>query len=109
MRKTDSVHPRQVNDVRVKLAHFIKADPDEVAIVTNTTEGINFVVNGLDLKEGDEALMSDLEHPGGTQPWRMKAKRHMVSIKDFHIGVPPKDVDLLVAGVCECLKAAGRK
>ncbi len=88
--------PELVNDVRAKLARFIHADPDEVAIVTNTTEGMNFIANGLDLKEGDEVLMSDLEHPGGTHPWRLKAKRFGISVKEFHLGVPPKDVDEIV-------------
>jgi len=88
--------PQLVDDVRVNLAQFIHADPDEVAITRNTTEGINFVVNGLDLKEGDEVLMSDLEHPGGINPWRLKAKRYGIAVKEFHLGVPPKDVNEIV-------------
>lgn len=88
--------PQLVDDVRVKLAQFIHADPDEVAITRNTTEGINFVVSGLDLKEGDEVLMSDLEHPGGINPLRLKAKRYGVVVKEFHLGVPPKGVDEIV-------------
>jgi len=88
--------PGLVDDVRVKLAQFIGADADEVAIVTNTTEGMSFVANGLDLKDGDEVLASNLEHPGGTHPWRLKAKRAGISIKEFQIGVPPKSVDEIV-------------
>lgn len=88
--------PDLVNNVRVRLAQFIKAGPDEVAITRNTTEGINFVVNGLDLKEGDEVVMSDLEHPSAFHPWRLKAKRYGITIKEFHLGVPPKDVDEVV-------------
>lgn len=88
--------PQLVNDVRVKLAQFIHADPDEVAITRNTTEGINFVANGLDLKEGDEVVMSDLEHPSGIHPWRLKAKRYGIAVKEFHLGVPPRDVDEIV-------------
>jgi selenocysteine lyase/cysteine desulfurase len=88
--------PELVNEVRAKLARFIKADPDEVAIVRNTTEGMNFIANGLDLRDGDEVLMSDLEHPGGIHPWRLKSKRCGISIKEFHLGVPPRDVDEIV-------------
>ncbi|MCK7519542.1 MAG: aminotransferase class V-fold PLP-dependent enzyme [Ignavibacteriales bacterium] len=36
--------------VRPKLAAFVGASPDEVALTSNTTEGLNLVVNGLDLK-----------------------------------------------------------
>ena len=61
--------------VRTKLAAFVNASPDEVAITSNTTEGLNFVVNGLDLEKGDEVLMSNLEHPGHVGPWKLKEKR----------------------------------
>ena len=88
--------PSLVDGVRVKLAQFIKADADEVAITRNTTEGINFFVHGLDLNNGDEVVMSDLEHPGGVNPWKMKAKRYGVTVKEFHLGVPPRDVDEIV-------------
>jgi len=88
--------PNLVDGVRTRLAAFINASPDEVAITRNTTEGMNFVANGLDLKQGDEVLMSDLEHPGGTHPWRLKAKRHGIVIKEFHLGVPPRDTDEIV-------------
>jgi len=27
------------------------------------------------MKPGDEVLMTDQEHPGGLQPWRLRAKR----------------------------------
>ncbi|MEW5816498.1 MAG: aminotransferase class V-fold PLP-dependent enzyme [Spirochaetota bacterium] len=40
-------------DVRHKLARFINASPEEVVITHNTTEGLNFAVSGLDMKEGD--------------------------------------------------------
>ena len=49
--------PRKVEEVRRKVAEFINADPEEVAITRNTTEGLNFIANGLDLKEGDEVIV----------------------------------------------------
>ena len=38
--------------VRKKLAAFIHASPDEVSLTSNTTEGINLIVNGLDYEGG---------------------------------------------------------
>jgi len=73
---TYSFIPRKKDEVRNKLARFINASPDEVVMTRNTTEGMNFVANGLDLKEGDEVLLSTMEHPGGTHPWRLKEKRY---------------------------------
>ena len=88
--------PRKKEEVRAKLARFINASPDEVVMTRNTTEGMNFVANGLDLKEGDEVLLSSMEHPGGTHPWRLKEKRYGIKIKEVPLGLPPKSVDEIV-------------
>ena len=85
--------PYQLEDVRRKVAAFIGADADEVAILRNTTEGMNFVSNGLDMQEGDEVLLSSMEHPGGTHPWKIKEKRFGITIKEVPIGLPPKSID----------------
>jgi selenocysteine lyase/cysteine desulfurase len=77
--------------VRTKAAAFIGADVDEVALTHNTTEGMNFIANGLDLKAGDEILMTFHEHPGGLQPWRLKAKRHGVVLKEVRFPLPLND------------------
>src|SRR5918995_203969 len=45
-------------EVRAKAAAFVGANPDEIALLRNTTEGVGFIVNGLDLKAGDEILMT---------------------------------------------------
>jgi selenocysteine lyase/cysteine desulfurase len=95
--------PRKLEEVRVKLANFINASADEVVITRNTTEGMNFVANGLDLKEGDEVLMSSLEHPGGIHPWKLKAKRYGIVVKEVPIGVPPKGVEEIVNAFKEAI------
>lgn len=82
----------EVEDVRQKMARFINASPDEVVLTRNTTEGMNFFANGLEMEPGDEVLMSNLEHPGGIHPWRLKAARHGITIKEVPIGVPPSSV-----------------
>lgn len=88
--------PRKKDEVRTKLAKFINASPEEVVITRNTTEGMNFVANGLDLKEGDEVLLSSMEHPGGTHPWKLKEKRYGIKVKEVPIGLPPKSVNEIV-------------
>ncbi len=84
---------RKKNEVRIKLAQFINASPDETVINRNTTEGMNFVANGLDMKPGDEVLISDMEHPAGIHPWRLKEKRYGITVKEVPIGLPPKNVN----------------
>lgn len=83
-------------EVRDKVARFLGAAPEEIVLTRNTTEGMNFVANGLELEPGDEILMSDMEHPGGIHPWRLKAKRYGVTIKEVPLGLPPSSVDEVV-------------
>jgi len=88
--------PSQIEGVRREVAAFIDASPEEVAIVRNTTEGMNFVANGLDMQAGDEVLISSMEHPGGTHPWKIKEKRYGIKITEVPIGLPPQSVDEFV-------------
>lgn len=60
---------RRVYEVTQKAANFLGANPDEIGLTRNTTEGMNIIARGLPLKQGDEILMSTHEHVGGTIPW----------------------------------------
>jgi len=88
--------PTFKESVRQKLAAFINASADEVALTSNTTEGLNLVINGLDLKDGDEVLTSNFEHPGHLGPWTLKEKRAGVVLKKVGFAVTPKSVDEIV-------------
>ena len=88
--------PSLKDEVRNKLANFIGASPDEIAINRNTTEGMNLIAGGLDLEEGDEVLITTMEHPAGYHPWKMKEKRDGIKIIEVPIGSPPKNVDEII-------------
>ncbi|MBN2246092.1 MAG: aminotransferase class V-fold PLP-dependent enzyme [Candidatus Aminicenantes bacterium] len=90
--------PRKKEEVRGKVAAFIHADPDEVVLNRNTTEGMNFVANGLDLGPDDEVIISTMEHPGGTHPWKLKEKRYGIKLKEVPIGLPPNSIEEFVQG-----------
>jgi len=78
-------------DVRTKAAAFVGADREEIALLRNTTEGMAFITNGLDLGAGDEVLLTFHEHPGGLEPWKLKAKRHGVVLKQVKFPIPTPD------------------
>jgi selenocysteine lyase/cysteine desulfurase len=50
-------------------AQLINADPAEVALVRNTTEGINFVAEGFPWHEGDNVVTLADEFPSNLFPW----------------------------------------
>ena len=64
---------------RVKVAAWIGAtDPSELIWTRGTTEAINLVANawGLDhVREGDEILISVMEHHSNIVPWQLLARR----------------------------------
>lgn len=78
------------NEYRDPLGKFVGADRDEIALVRNATEANNYIANGFEMKAGDEVLMSDQEHPGGEQPWQLRAKRYGIVVKKYQIPLPPK-------------------
>jgi L-cysteine/cystine lyase len=51
-----------VQEARSALGSLIGATPDEVALLTTTTEGVNIVLRGLGLSPGDQVLTCNLEH-----------------------------------------------
>ena len=91
--------PRQgrlPEDVRDKVASFVGADADEIALTRSTTEGMRIFTQGLDLKEGDEILMTTHEHPGGYGPWKAREVREGIVVKEVDIPAPPESIDQIV-------------
>ena len=57
----------QREEVRAKVAEFINAEPDEIGFTTNTSSGMNVIIDALE-KHG-EVISCDLEFPVSTIPW----------------------------------------
>ena len=75
--------------VRAQVARFINAEPDEIGFTTNTSSGMNLIVDALE-KHG-EVVSCDLEFPVTTIPWMHR--RIPVHIVKSHDGaVRPEDV-----------------
>ena len=53
--------------VRRSVAAFINAEPDEVGLTTNTSSGMNLIVDALE--NHGEVISCDLEFPVSTIPW----------------------------------------
>ncbi|GDY03369.1 isopenicillin-N epimerase [Planctomycetota bacterium] len=47
---------------RVSLAQFVGCQPDDLAFVTNATQGVNTVLRSLNFSPGDELLVTDHEY-----------------------------------------------
>lgn len=67
-----------IEEVRALAARLMGVAASEVAFVKNTTEGLGFVANGLDLREGDRVVVSDREFPSTVYPWIALEERGVV-------------------------------
>ncbi len=79
------------NEFRDPLAAFVGCNRDEIALLRNATEANSYIANGVEMKPGDEVLMTDQEHPGGEQPWQLKAKRYGIVVKKVTLPKPVQD------------------
>jgi isopenicillin-N epimerase len=86
----------RLREVHEALAAFLHVSRDELALVRNATEANNAVTNGIDLKPGDEVLLTDQEHPGGRCPWEQKAARFGVKLNTVALPKPPATADEIV-------------
>src|SRR5438309_9072266 len=53
--------------LRARIARFINAEPDEIAFTTNTSAGMNVIVDALE--DRGEVISSELKFPVTTLPW----------------------------------------
>src|SRR5437764_6698206 len=70
-------------NTRKLLAEFLRVTPEEIVITRNTSESNNLVSTGVDLKPGDEVLLTADNHPSNHTAWQEKAKRFGFTVKDI--------------------------
>ncbi|OND01800.1 aminotransferase class V-fold PLP-dependent enzyme [Burkholderia pseudomallei] len=78
---------------RDTLARFVGANGEHLLVFTSgTTDALNLVANGLSvaghtqavLQEGDEIIVSALEHHANLVPWQMAARRCGAKLRILH-------------------------
>lgn len=72
------------------LSELISAQPDEIAIIHNTSEGMNFLSHGLNLNPGEEILVLENEYPSNVYPWE-HWKTKGVNLKFIPVGKSPDE------------------
>ena len=77
---------------RDAVARALGVKDSEIALTELTTEGMNIMIHGVDWQRGDEAIITNLEHPGGQLPLYVVARRHGVRIKIADLGIGDGDV-----------------
>lgn len=60
---------KRADTVRQLAARLIGANADEIAFIKNTSEGLSFVANGLNWKNGDNVVIANVEFAANVYPW----------------------------------------
>jgi len=72
---TESRWLARVEEVRRAFGALLGCDALDVAFVKNTSEGVCFVAEGLDWREGDNVVTAEEEYPANVYPWMNLAAR----------------------------------
>ena len=83
--------------LRGKVARMLRVSADEIAVTRNTSEGSNIIVKGVDLKPGDEVLITDHNHPSNNDSWKIRARRDGFVVKSLPVPVPARSADELIS------------
>jgi selenocysteine lyase/cysteine desulfurase len=84
--------------VRAKAAAFIGCHTGELVLTSCTTEGMNWVAQGLAFSPGERVLTTDQEHPGGRVCWDYVARRYGVALDVVPIPPGENDPQAIVEG-----------
>jgi selenocysteine lyase/cysteine desulfurase len=83
--------------IRIKAAAFVGATPDEIALTRNTTEGTTVLTYGMDLKPGDEVLITQYEHNSLRETRARHAKRFGYVLKQVQFPMPCSNAEMIKA------------
>jgi len=90
----------QAERVRSQVAQLIGADPVEVAITKNVSEGLNLFASGLEWRPGDNVVFCpELEHPNNVFLWYNLRETKGVEIRE----VPPEGGHIPVDRLVEAM------
>jgi len=77
-REGDTIYPEwmeKLESLRSCTAAMVGAEPEEIALVPNTTSGITLIAEGLPWEPGDNVVTRDDEFPSNQYPWLNLADR----------------------------------
>jgi selenocysteine lyase/cysteine desulfurase len=82
--------------LRRKLADLAGVSADELAIQRNTTEALGTITWGIDMKVGDENVMTTQDYPNMIHAWKQRELRHGVKINWINLNLPIENDETII-------------
>lgn len=89
--------------LRERVAKMMGVTKEEIAFNRNTTEGLNTIIFGMDLKPGDEIVLSNFDYPNMENAWKQRAKRDGIKLNYVELEMPVEDDEAVVKKFAEAI------
>jgi len=86
-----------------EVAPFVGAQSDDFVFVENATTGANAVLSSIDLRDGDEVLVTDHVYGGVARAATFAARRRGAHVRSVELPYPVSGPDALVAAVADSI------
>ena len=86
---------RNIETARRRLANEFGADPEEIAITRNASESLQIAQNGIDMKPGDEIIITEQDYGRMLTTWDQRARREKIKVTRIDFPCPTTQADLM--------------
>jgi isopenicillin-N epimerase len=100
--------PPRVETVRQALARLFGCNPEEIAIVRNTSEAMEILLLGLDLKSGDEVVTTTQDYGRMRTTLDQRRRREGIDVTYITIPVPARTDEEMIEGFRRAIGAKTR-
>jgi selenocysteine lyase/cysteine desulfurase len=94
--------------LRERLAAMAGVSAEEIALHRNASESLETVIFGLDLKPGDEVVLSKQDYPNMINAWKQREKREGIKLVWVNLELPSTDEEYLLQSYTEKFTARTR-
>ncbi len=82
--------------LRQNLARLAGCEAEEIAIQRNASEALEAIIFGLDLKAGDEVVLTKQDYPNMINAWKQRELRDKIKLVWINLELPSEDENYLV-------------
>jgi isopenicillin-N epimerase len=82
---------------RKKVAALFSVSEEEIALIHNTTEGMNLIARSLELHIDDEVILADHEHTSAVAPWTVWQAEKGIKLIRPVLPILPKSKEAIVS------------
>jgi selenocysteine lyase/cysteine desulfurase len=82
--------------LRKSLAQLAGCDAEEIALHRNASEALETIIFGIDLKAGDEVVLTKQDYPNMIGAWKQREKREGIKLVWVNLELPSEDENYLV-------------